>query len=243
MGRRTPGTRHSGPGLGWKSSPGRPSCECGRTPVPTSVPTCPGAHLAACSEVAADYDPLPHPALRGSPGGAPRDQPRPGSPGTCALGSRSSGRVGGWWWRLKSGAGGWRLKSGGQAGGCAERERGRGGVWRLQAAGEGSGAERLAWRRPNPCAPGFGGLLIAPLESLYFLHVVTCCPGASRSKTGVGRWRRGGVVGGGHSPQASPVGEFCPPPPPARSLPRWELSRLPPLPKFPSFLLIPADLE
>ena len=80
MGRRTPGTRHSGPGLGRKSSPGRPSCECGRTPVPTSVPTCPGAHLAACSEVAADYDPLPHPALRGSPGGAPWDRPRPGSP-------------------------------------------------------------------------------------------------------------------------------------------------------------------
>lgn len=86
MGRRTPGTRHSGQGLGRKSSPGRPSCECGRTPVPTSVPTCPGAHLAACSEVAVDYDPLPHPALRGSPGG-------------CSSGSapprESSRRVGG----------------------------------------------------------------------------------------------------------------------------------------------------
>ena len=48
------------------------------------------------------------------------------------------------------------------------------------------------------------------------------------------------MVGGGPSPQASPMGEFCLPP---RSLLRWELSRLPPLPKFPSFLLIPADLE
>lgn len=132
---------HARPGRAWGGNPSRdaPAASGARTRIPTWVPTCPGAHLAARSEAAAaaaGQDPLPHSAPRGSRGALP--------------GSALSGWV----------EGGGEIRWA-----AAQPDGGRGGVW--AAAGAGGRAQLPRGGRGGDPGPALRGLRAGSSERLH----------------------------------------------------------------------------